>query len=100
MKEYVKKTNNPRMGRPSIKIDKDEFEKLCGIQCTEEEIAGWYKCSIDTVENWCKKTYKTTFSDVYKKLSATGKIASIVDLIDSSLGISFIISPLRFPITE
>lgn len=75
MKEYVKKTNNPKMGRPRIQIDQEEFEKLCAIQCTEEEIAGWYKCSVDTLENWCKKTYKTTFSDIYKTLSATGKMS-------------------------
>ena len=41
MGNYVKRTNNPRMGRPKIEIDKDQFEKLCNIQCTKEEIAGW-----------------------------------------------------------
>lgn len=75
MKEYVKKTNNPKMGRPRIKIDKEEFEKLCAIQCTEEEIAGWYKCSVDTIERFCEKTYKMSFAEVYKRLSATGKMS-------------------------
>lgn len=75
MTEYVKKTNNPKMGRPKVKIDQEEFEKLCSIQCTEEEIAGWYKCSIDTIERFCEKTYKTTFADIYKSLSAKGKMS-------------------------
>ena len=39
-------------------------------------------------------------SSTKPKLSATGIIASIVDLIDSSLGISFIISPRRLLKTE
>ena len=63
------------MGRPKKEIDKEEFEKLCGIQCTEEEIAGWFRCSIDTINNWCKATYGETFSEAYKKYSADGKMS-------------------------
>lgn len=64
-----------KMGRPEIKIDKDNFEKLCALQCTEEEIAGFYDCSVDTINNWCKKTYDETFSETYKKKSAKGKMS-------------------------
>lgn len=64
-----------RTGRPRIVIETDDFEKLCKIQCTLNEIAGWFNCSIDTIENWCKRTYKTTFSDIYIKKSAGGKIS-------------------------
>ena len=69
------------MGRPKIPIGKEEFEKLCSLQCTEEEIAGFFNCSIDTICNWCKATYKDdkgnplTFSDIYKVKSAGGKIS-------------------------
>ena len=59
----------PENGRPPIEIDKDQFEKLCGIQCTEEEISGWFKCSVDTLNRWCKKEY----NKVYKKYAADGK---------------------------
>lgn len=62
-------------GRPRIEIDQKSFEKLCGIFCTEEEIAGFFDCSIDTIERWCKRTYKETFADVYRKKSAKGKIS-------------------------
>lgn len=62
-----------KKGRPRIEIDQETFEKLCGMQCTLEEIAGILKCSPDTVERWCKKTYKENFADIYKKHSATGK---------------------------
>ena len=75
MAEYVKRTNNPRMGRPKIDIDIDQFEKLCNIQCTKEEIAGWFNCSEDTIENFCKKEYKETFSAVFKRHSGKGKVS-------------------------
>lgn len=64
-----------RMGRPPIEINKEMFEKLCSIQCTEEEIAGVFDCSIDTINRWCKKTYDATFADIYKKKSASGKMS-------------------------
>ena len=62
-------------GRPRKEIDKSLFEKLCGLQCTKEEIAGVVEVSEDTVERWCKRTYKATFSEVYKKFSAKGKMS-------------------------
>lgn len=64
-----------KLGRPKTNIDQKQFESLCAMMCTEEEIAGFFDCSIDTVNNWCKRTYGETFSDVYKKKSATGKIS-------------------------
>ena len=62
-------------GRPPIPIDKDQFEKLCAIQATEEEIAGWFKCSEDTIRRFCQKTYGQQFCEVYKRLSAHGRIS-------------------------
>ena len=65
-----------KMGRPEIQIQKEDFEKLCKMQCTLVEIAGFFDCSEDTIERWCKKNYKgRTFADVYKKKSASGKIS-------------------------
>ena len=60
-------------GRPKKEIDQTLFEKLCGLQCTLEEIAGIFNCSPDTIERWCKRTYKESFAEVYKKHSANGK---------------------------
>ena len=70
-----------KMGRPQKEIDKDQFEKLCYLQCTLLEIASFFNCSDDTIENWCKRTYvdengkPMTFSEVYKIHSAGGKIS-------------------------
>lgn len=62
-------------GRPKKEIDKKIFENLCGLQCTLEEIAGVFDCSPDTIERWCKREYKETFAETYKKHSAKGKMS-------------------------
>ena len=63
------------VGRPKIQIDKTQFEKLCGLQCTKDEIAGFFNCSEDTIKRYCKNTYKADFASVFKKYSANGKIS-------------------------
>jgi hypothetical protein len=73
--------NVARTGRPKKEIDKKQFENLCALFCTEEDIASFFECSVDTVNNWCKRTYKDengkemTFSDVYKKKNSKGKVS-------------------------
>lgn len=64
-----------KMGRPKKVIDKKQFEGMCAIFCTLNEIAGLFDCSEDTIERWCKRTYKETFAEVYKKKSAMGKMS-------------------------
>lgn len=63
------------MARPRKKIDQKEFEKLCGLQCTLEEICGWFDVCTDTMESWCKRTYKKNFSEVFKQKRGMGKIS-------------------------
>ena len=69
----AKKKN--RVGRPKIEIDWNEFEKLCFLQCTLEEISSWFKCSEDTIERRCKENKKMNFADFFLKASAGGKIS-------------------------
>ena len=64
-----------KMGRPKKEISKEQFEKLCGLQCTKDEIAGFFNCSPDTIDNFCKSTYEDTFSAIYKIYSAQGRIS-------------------------
>ena len=63
------------MARPRKEIDGDQFEKLCGLQCTLAEISGWFGCSEDTIERWCKRTYLAGFADAFKRYSQSGKIS-------------------------
>lgn len=62
-------------GRPLKPINQIEFEKLCGLQCTQEEICGWFGVCSDTLESWCKRTYEMNFSEVFKQKRGTGKIS-------------------------
>ena len=62
-------------GRPLKTINQIEFEKLCGLQCTQEEICGWFGVCSDTLESWCKRTYEMNFSEVFKQKRGTGKIS-------------------------
>lgn len=63
------------MGRPKKEIDKTQFEKLCGLQCTKEEIAGFFECSDETLEKWVKRTYGCHFLEVFTQKRCTGKIS-------------------------
>ena len=69
-----KPTGNPN-GRPLTKIDQQQFEKLCALHCTAEEIAAFFNCSIDTVREWCKRTFGDTFAEVYKEKAALGNLS-------------------------
>ena len=64
-----------RTGRPQKEIDQKQFENLCGLQCTEEEICSWFGVCEDTLNKWCKQTYKMTFSDTFAEKRKTGKIS-------------------------
>ena len=63
------------MARPRKEIGRDEFEKLCGMQCTKEEICGWFGVTDKTLENWCKREYKQGFSEIFHNKRAMGKIS-------------------------
>lgn len=64
-----------RTGRPKKNIDKEQFESLCGLQCTLDEICGWFGVCSDTLESWCKRTYKMNFSEIFKQKRGVGKIS-------------------------
>lgn len=63
------------MGRPRKEVDKKQFENLCGLQCTLDEISSWFECSGDTIERWCKRTYKQNFAEVFRIYRGKGKIS-------------------------
>ena len=63
------------MARPRKEIDQAEFEKLCALQCTKAEIAGFFNLSEDTVERWCKRIYKESFAVVFANKRCGGKIS-------------------------
>lgn len=63
------------VARPRKEIDQKQFENLCGLQCTKEEICGFFGITDKTLENWCKRTYKIGFSEVFRQKRGTGRIS-------------------------
>ena len=61
-----KRSERP-VGRPNIEIDKDVFERLCAIQCTQVEMACFLGVSEDTIERWCMRTYGVKFAEIFKQ---------------------------------
>lgn len=62
-------------GRPPIKIDWAEFERLCGLQCTLIEISEWFGCCKETLESKVREHYGLSFSEVFQQKRSKGKIS-------------------------
>ena len=63
------------MARPRKEIDQEQFENLCGLQCTRDEICGWFDVTDKTLDGWCKRTYGVGFSAIYAQKRGKGKIS-------------------------
>lgn len=63
------------MARPRKEIDQKQFEGLCALQCTKDEICGFFEITDKTLESWCKRTYNQGFSDTFKEKRGKGKIS-------------------------
>ena len=61
------------MARPKKRISQKQFESLCAIQCTKEEICDVLDVTEKTLNNWCKEIYGTSFSLVFNQKRALGK---------------------------
>jgi hypothetical protein len=59
-------------GRKAVPIDLMEVEKLCWLQCSEEEIAAWFKVSVRTIQNRRKQP---KFADAMRRGQARGCIS-------------------------
>lgn len=63
------------MARPKKEIKQEDFEKLCGIQCTKLEICAFFDVTDKTLESWCRRTYHAGFSEVFSQKRGMGKIS-------------------------
>jgi hypothetical protein len=60
------------MARPKVKIDVGELEKLCGLQCTNEEIAAFFGVSSRTIE---RRRKMPKYAAIMDDARAKGKIS-------------------------
>jgi len=65
----------PKMGRPRKPFSRYEFEKLCRVQSTIEEIACWFDMDVDTVNARVKEEYGETFSVIFRRYRGCGKVS-------------------------
>ena len=74
-KPAVKSDGCPKKpaGRPEKFIDWELFEKLCGIQCTQSEIASMLKIHHETLIIRVKSNYGEDYPSIYKRFSESGK---------------------------
>ncbi|MGD0778255.1 MAG: hypothetical protein ABSC05_36190 [Candidatus Solibacter sp.] len=61
-----------KAGRKPAPIDLTELEKLCALQCTDEEIADWFGVSTRTIENRRKRP---EFAQVMSRGRSRGRIS-------------------------
>src|SRR6266481_7659531 len=65
-----RRRQNP--GRKLVKIDVEQLEKLCGLQCTDAEIAAWFHVSTRTIEN---RRQQRKFAEAMERGRAKGRIS-------------------------
>ncbi len=63
------------MARPRKDVNWDAVEKLCGLQCTETEIAEFLGLSIATLYRACKREHKMGFDEYFGQKRGIGKIS-------------------------
>jgi len=59
-------------GRKPVDIDLVELEKLCALQCTDQEIAGFVGVNIRTIE---RRRKKATFAATMERGRAKGRVS-------------------------
>ena len=64
-------TSKKRGPKPTV-VDFKEFEKLCEMQCTQEEVAGWFNCSVDSLERWAIREHNVKFADLFHQKRKNG----------------------------
>ena len=55
-------------------LDRKQFESLCGMQCSAEELCGWFGCDEATLNTWCMDTYGEDFRSAFDRLAMMGRI--------------------------
>ena len=60
------------MARPEAKIDLTELEKLCNMQCTDEEIAAFFGVNKRTIE---RRRKIAKFRDIMDRAKAKGRVS-------------------------
>ncbi len=55
-------------------FDRKQFESLCSMQCSVEELCGWFGCDEAALNAWCLDTYGEGFRSAFDRLAMMGRI--------------------------
>lgn len=69
----MSKEKKKKRTRPLRDFDPKIFEGLCHVQCTVDEIEKIFRTDQRTVDKWCQRHYKETFSTMYKTFAQGGR---------------------------
>lgn len=56
-------------------INQKQFEGMCYVQCTKEEMCAILDVGEETLSRWCRENYGMNFENAYKKYSQGGKMS-------------------------
>lgn len=76
-KKYKTEDDKEEKDHPRLRrFSQIQFEKLCEIQCTKDEICSWFGTTDKSLENWVKRTYDGAgFSEVFEQKRKWGKVS-------------------------
>lgn len=63
------------MARPRKELSWGDVDKLCGLQCTEEEIAQFLGVSSDTLARSCKRDQRMSFAEYFAQKRGLGRVS-------------------------
>lgn len=56
-------------------LERKQFESLCGMQCSVEELCAWFGCDEAALDAWCLQIYGEHFRQAFDRLTVVGRIA-------------------------
>src|SRR5579864_5040173 len=59
-------------GRKPVEIDLEQLEKLASLQCTDQELAAFFRCTTRTIE---KRRKEPAFKEAMERGKAMGRIS-------------------------
>jgi len=68
----IKGGKRPGSGRKPVQIDLEQVEKLCGLQCTDEELASFFGVTVRTIE---RRKNQLAFAEAIARGKAKGRLS-------------------------
>jgi hypothetical protein len=58
-------------------LEPRQFESLCGMQCSVDELCGWFGCDEAALDAWCMEQYGESLTQAFDRLTMAGRIQEI-----------------------